>query len=210
MNFDDMRSAWQQDAGNHIQLPDNMETLKKAQSPIDSVKKNIRGDMWISIVFYTIYFALPFFTSRLTPQSQVFYYTMLLMTLMPIAYYFRNFYKFYGRLNNLDLNTSSNINDAYYDLRYSIEMYKAMHHFITPNMFLLGFVIGVGPKIDKLFKVLHGISNLETKGLITGGILLVVIAGLMIGFFYYIKYAANLKYGKYLKQLGEIRDSLEE
>ena len=210
MNFDDMRSAWQQDASNDIKLPDNMETLKRAQSPVESVKKNIRGELWISLSFYTIYFALPFFTNRLTPQTQVFYYTLLIMTLMPIGYYFRNFYKFYGRLNNLELNTSSNIDDAYFDLRYSMEMYKAMHHFITPNMFLLGFVFGVGPKIDKLFKTLHGIKDFETQGLITGGVLFLVILGITIGFFYFIRYATNLKYGKYLKQLGEIRDSLKE
>lgn len=210
MNFDDIKLAWQQDAGNDIKLPDNMETLKRAESPIEKVKKNIRGEMWMSLCFYSIFFALPFITNRLTPQTQVFYYTLLIMTLMPITYYFRNFYKFYNRLNKLELNTSSNIDDAYFDLRYSIEMYNAMHHFITPNMFLLGFVIGVGPKIDKLFKTLHSIKYLAPKGLMVGGVLFLVIALVMLGFFYFIRYASKAKYGKYLNELGQIRESLKE
>ncbi len=210
MNFDDMRLAWQQDSGNNISLPDNTAKLQKAHNPVEGIKKNIRMEMWLSAGFYIGFFALPYFTDRLTAQTQVFYYTLLVMTLMPILYYFRNFYKFYGRLNKLELTTSSNIDDAYFDLRYAIEMYKAMHHFITPNMFLLGFVIGVGPKIDKLFKTLHGIRHLETKGLIMGGVLLIAFVVVMLGFFYFIKRITDAKYGKHLNELGQIRTSLKE
>jgi hypothetical protein len=210
MNFEDMRSAWQQDAGNDVKLPDNLETIKRARSPIEKVKKTIRMDMWMFLIFFTIYFALPFIVHRLTPQTQVFYYTLLLMTLIPMSYYLRTFYKFYGRLNKMELNTKDHIDEAYFDLRYAIEIYKVMHHFITPNLFLLGFVIGIGPKINKLFAKLQTIKDFEKQGLISGGVLFAIAVVVMLGFFYFLRFAINYQYGRHLKELGTIRESLKE
>ena len=210
MNFDDMKSAWQQDSGGDIELPDQLETIKKAKSPVQKVKKNIRMEMWGYLILTILFFILPFLSQRLIPQTQVFYYTILILTLLPMIFYFYNFYKFYGRLNQLELNTKENVEDAYFDLRYSIEIYTVMQHFTIPNFMLLGFVFGVGKAIEGLLEKLFDFGGLalNEKALLLGfGLILLLI---LIGGFYLTRILVRATYGKYLNELKEIRESLKE
>lgn len=210
MNFEDMKSAWQQDSGGDIELPDQLETIKKAKSPVEKVKKNIRMEMWTSLVCFVVLFAFPLFYDHLLPQVRVFYYTILIMTLIPMSYYFYNFYKFYGRLNKLELSTKDNVEDAYFDLKYSIEMYKVMQHFILPNYFLLGLVIGAGGAINLIIERLLNFNNLVTIEKLPLILLGLFILLTFVGFFYLIKFYTQYLYGKYLDELRKIRESLRE
>src|SRR5690606_4159363 len=112
-----------------------------------------------------------------------------------------NFYKFYGRLNKLELNTRDNVEEAYFDLRYATEIYKVMQHFTTPNFFLMGLVIGLGTKVSEIIDLLYNFNELPVNELF---ILLAVVLGIFlvfIGFFFMIRYQTHCLYGKYLNQL---------
>jgi len=210
MNFEDMQSAWQQDEGTNIELPDQLEKIKRATSPVEKVKKNIRFESWTYLIFIVLFFFLPVMYDQLPPLAKVFYYTLLIMTLMPMAYYFYNFYKLYGRLNKLELNTKSNVEEAYFDLRYSLEIYKVMHHFISPNLFLLGFVYGAGKSIEKLMQDLLNFGSLSTDKHLFLFAVCAVILLFFVGYFFFIKWVLHYYYGKYLDELKDIKDSLNE
>lgn len=210
MNFDDLKSAWNSDSGNNIEIPKNLESLKEAQSPIDKVKKNLRMELWLNAAFLVIFFALPFMVDRLIPMSTILYYTILIMTIMPMGYYFINFYKFYGRINKLTFDTKSNLDNAYFELKHFTEIYKVMQHFISPNFFLLGFILGIGPKIGKMLEKLVTVKDFDNDGLILGAIILGAFLLGLTGFFFYINAYINYLYGKHLKQLEKIRESLKE
>lgn len=210
MNFDDLKSAWNSDSGNNIEVPKNLESLKEAQTPIDKVKKNLRLELWLNAAFLVIFFALPFMVDRLTPMSTILYYTILIMTIMPMGYYFVNFYKFYGRINKLTLDTKSNLDNVYFELKHFTEIYKVMQHFISPNFFLLGFILGIGPKIGKMLERLLTVKDFHNDGLILGAIILSAFLLGLTGFFFYINAYINYLYGKHLKQLEKIREGLKE
>lgn len=208
MNFDDMQAAWNKDSGSKIEIPQRLSSLKNANSPIEKVKKHIRIEMWMNLTAMIVFILLPLFTTRLTSGSAILFYTLLLATLMPMGYYFSNFYKFYSRLNKNDLNTKTALDDAYFELKNNIEMYKVMQHFITPNLFIAGFIFGIGPKMQKLLDKLTSIKTMDQSGILMLCILILTFIVFMVGFYFYIRWHVNFLYGKYLKELGQIRDEL--
>ncbi|POY35671.1 hypothetical protein C3K47_14865 [Solitalea longa] len=210
MNFDDLKAAWNNDLDDSINIPQNLESLKGAQSPIEKVKKNLRLEFWLYVAFYVIFIALPFVTNRLTPVSTVVYYTLLLTMFMPMAYYTANFYKFYGRLNRLSFTTKDSLDEAYFELKHFTEIYTVMQHFIAPTCFLLGLLAGLGQKAGKTLDKIVGVAYLQHDGIIILSILLISFITLMIGFIIYIKWYVNRLYGKYLNELNAIRKELKE
>ncbi|AFD08337.1 hypothetical protein [Solitalea canadensis] len=210
MNFDDLKSAWNNDSDNNIEVPKNLDSLKGAQSPIDKVKKNLRSEFWLNVVFIILFFALPFIIDRLVPMSTVLYYTILILTALPMTYYLINFYKFYGRINKLEVSTKDSLNEVYFELKHFIEIYKVMQHFISPNFLLMGFIIGIGPKVGKLLDKLVTIKDLHSDGVWLGVVILGAFIVVMVGFYFYINAHIKYFYGKYLTELGKIRDELKE
>ncbi|UKJ07362.1 hypothetical protein [Solitalea lacus] len=210
MNFDDLKAAWNNESDNNINIPQNLESLKEAQSPVDKVKKNLRMEFWLNIVFLVIFIALPFFYNRLTPMSTVLYYTLLLTMLMPMSYYLVNFYKFYGRINHLSINTKDSLNEVYFELKHFIEIYKVMQHFISPTCLLLGLIMGLGHKTGKVLDKIADATITQHDGIILITILIVSFSTLMTLFFIYVKWYINCLYGKHLKELENIREELKE
>ena len=46
MNFEELKSDWEKDSSGAVNLPANMEVLKKSKQPIELIRTQMKKDFW--------------------------------------------------------------------------------------------------------------------------------------------------------------------
>lgn len=207
MNFDELKAQWDNESDNDIKIPENIEQLKAAQTPIDAVRKKMKNEFFVQMAFLIIGIFIPALLGLSSVLTIVFFFCYGLMVTFTL-YYFYKFFVFYKKSYDLNYDTRKNLLWFYYELKLNIELYKALNYIL----FFIGFIMGVllvialkasgneleMPIIDKIvekFRVLYFVGMFLISLLFSFGMAELI---------------PRLYYGKYLKQIKTILDDLDE
>jgi hypothetical protein len=148
MSFDELQQQWKDEPSGDVQIPSEMDVLKKAITPIEKLRKRMRKDFFLQNVIVLIsgivlIYWLDSFEKRLS--FTLFYVVIITFS----GYYTVKFLKFYKTLNTINFSSRKNLDNIYFDLKMNLELYKSQNfHFMYGNFIFLSFAsfIGTGQK----------------------------------------------------------------
>lgn len=203
MDFDEIQNAWNNDKPNNIVVPNNLEKIQSANTPLDKIKKNLKTEFYYQVLSIIFIGTVPLI-ANLPPKWAFFYYLLFSLFTAVSVYYLLKLYFFYKRLNNTTLTTKDSLYETYFDIRLNMELYKTFGFALTPFLvlYLLGFYYCSFSKIPGFFD--HEFSN----GQLIGFFLVVVFAVLFMGIS--LEWWVHKFYGKFAKEIKKVIDELKE
>ncbi|MBC5835596.1 hypothetical protein G6N05_12645 [Flavobacterium sp. F372] len=203
MDFNDMQNAWNNDTNENIKLPENLEKIQSANTPLDKIRKNLRNEFFYQIISIVLIGFLPVMNDFPSTMVKPFYLLFSMFVAVSI-YYLVKLYLFYKRLNNVSLNTKDSLYETYFDIRLNMELYKTFGFALTPFMVL--FIVGAGyyqwSKSGEI--VLSNLHNSHFIGLFVVVAIFILFMGLALE--WWVQYF----YGKYAKEIRKVIDELKE
>jgi len=207
MNIDDLKDAWGKDEPKGMNLPLSTEVLGKTNSVVERIRKNMRSELialLVSYVILLIYLFAGVRTNFLFNVTSILFFVILVLNCF---YYFR-FYVFYRSISRYDLNMKNNIRKITYELELNTEIYKTYNFSVTP-MAILATITLISSKVAS-DRIQHFFAS---SGLVPIGTLLAIFAVILISFiitYVGISWHVRLQYGKYLAQLKQVMNDLDE
>lgn len=200
MNFDDIKSNWDQENSGNIQIPESVSELKKAQHPIDKLKRNMRLELILQVITLLI---LPFyFRIHLSGDLQDVLLGVYAVFLLICIYYTYHFYLFYKKSMAYSGASRDSLYELYYSLRLNMERYRSFGFLLLPFVMLLAGLSSL-EHVENLSLEWQEIL-VRLKSLLMS---MVVLAVIFIGTV--ILWVDRL-YGKYARQIKDALDELKE
>jgi len=206
MNFDDIKSAWNNDHDDSkVVIPSSVDQLKSVQMPVEKLRKNMQLEFYVQFASLILIAFLPniFY---LSPVMVAPFYAIYLVILAVSAHYFYKFYLFYKRLHTNTLSSKDNLYALYYEAKLNIEMYKAYTYMLFPFALIIGVMYMVSDGGSEMTKVLE--KAMVNKGIAIGIAITFVMLILMI--MTLTESWIKQSYGKYLKQIGQVLEQFKE
>lgn len=203
MDFNDIQNAWKNDTNENIKLPENLEKIRSANTPLDKIRKNLKNEFFYQIISIALIGFAPFINDF--PQKMIIPFYLLFSIFVAVSiYYLVKLYLFYKRLNNVTLNTKDSLYETYFDIRLNMELYKTFGFALTPFMVL--FIVGVAyHEISKNHEVvLNNFQNSHFIGLFVAVVMCILFMGLAL------EWWVHYFYGKYAKEIRKVIDELKE
>ena len=203
MDFNDIQNAWNNEKTENVNLPNNLEKIQSANTPLDQIKKNLKKEFIyqiISIIFIGLTPLIYHF-----PQKGIILFYLLFSFFVAICiYYLAKLYFFYKRLGTITLKTKDSLYETYFDIRLNMELYKTFGFALTP--FLILFLIGLFYyEFSKIPGFLASeLTNYQLAGLFS----VVVFSMLFMGIA--LEWWVHKFYGKYAKEIRKVIDELKE
>ena len=205
MNFDDIKSAWNKDSGSNVTVPNKIEQLKRAELPLDKIKRNMRNEFWMQ-VFSIILIAFVPQIFKFKPALTLPFHGMYILLLLTSVYFFARFYGFYRRIGNVALNTKDALYEVHYDIKLNMELYKMFCYMLFPFVFLFVGLYAMNQKYEYFI-------TLWQSGISTAAFYLYFGLGTII--IYALLHLAavswlNSYYAKYAKEIEALLKQLRE
>lgn len=203
MDFNDIQNAWNNEKTENVVLPNNLEKIQSANTPLDKIRKNLKNELIYQILSIVFIGFLPFIyhfeTKMMTP-----FYLLFSIFVAVCIYYLAKLYLFYKRLNNITLKTKDSLYETYFDVRLNMELYKTFGFALTPFMvlFLIGYLYTEFAKSPD-FQV-NNFTNPQLIGLFTIVAFCILFMGLAL------EWWVHYFYGKYAKEIKKVIDELKE
>lgn len=203
MDFNDIQNAWNNEKTENVVLPNNLEKIQSANTPLDKIRKNLKNELIYQILSIVFIGFLPFIyhfeTKMMTP-----FYLLFSIFVAVCIYYLAKLYLFYKRLNNITLKTKDSLYETYFDVRLNMELYKTFGFALTPFMvlFLIGYLYTELAKSPD-FQV-NNFTNAQLIGLFTIVAFCILFMGLAL------EWWVHKFYGKYAKEIKKVIDELKE
>lgn len=200
MDFNDIQSAWDKENNENVVLPNNLEKIQTANTPLDKIKKNLKNELigqTLAVIFTGLAPLLHTFPAKwITP----FYFVYSMFTAVCV-YYLVRLFLFYKRLNRITLSTKDSLYETYFDVRLNMELYKTFTFALTPFMvlFLVGFILNLKPDLE-----IRNISN----AVLIPNLIAIACAILFVGIM--LEWWVHHYYGKYAKEIKKVIDELKE
>ena len=202
MNFDNIKSAWNNDNTNDVNIPTSLEKLRAAKHPLDKLKKNMKKE-WYSHSISLVLLAFVPQIFNLHPDTYSVYYAFYGMLAVISIYYLNLFRKFYNELLHFTADTKDSLDEIYYHFRLNIERYHSFSFLLLPYVLMLVGVMVYTHYMQKGVDISTALQQSKT--------LLIVITLVVSTFFIIIIPVWTSSYfGKYLKQIKRIREELKE
>ncbi len=205
MNIDDLKDVWSEDVPNDIKLPMSTESLRKTNSALTKLRKNMKVE-FISYLIAYLMLAILIYNGVTTPMffnvTSIFVFIFFVLN----CFYFLKFYVFYKKIGRYDLNLKDSIGRLTYELELNIEIYKTYNMCITPIAVLISFILLCGNNGMLFLKYI-----LSQNVLISPMTLLYIFATILfsfIGSYICINIHTRQVYGKQLENLKKINDDL--
>ncbi|WP_163409286.1 hypothetical protein [Flavobacterium ajazii] len=203
MDFNDIQNAWNNEKTENIVLPDNLEKIQSANTPLDKIRKNLKKEFFYQFSSIILIGLIPVIY-QFPDKATAFFYLIFSMFTAVCVYYLTKLYFFYKRLNNITLKTKDSLYETYFDIRLNMELYKTFGFALTPFvvMGLIGFQ----------YYLLSQSSDFEINQISNSQL----IAFIVLIFFSIICMGAALEwwvhhfYGKYAKEIKKLIDELKE
>lgn len=203
MNFDDIKSAWNKESEQSIEVPKTIESLKKAQMPLDKFRKNMRGEAIFQVVALLVSVFIPGYFN-LIPALRVSFNCTYILFVITTLYFLIRFYGFYKKIGQSSLTTKDSLYELSYDLKLNIELYKMFNYMLLTIFLAFGAITLVNFNYDYFMKV---IVNEPGYFYVIFGFTVLSIC-IMIHFFAIIW--LNQYYGKYAKEIESLIGALKE
>ncbi len=203
MDFNDIQNTWNSDKAEKISLPDSLEKIQSANTPLDKIRKNLKTEFYAQIFSIVLIAAVPTTTSF--PHEAILPFYLFYSAFVAICiYYLTKLFLFYKRLNLITLKTKDSLYETYFDIRLNMELYKTFGFALTPFMVLFLIAQFYLELKDKLNIDLGNISNsiwVILFFIVTLGILSMGLA---------LEWWVKFYYGKYAKEIKKVIDELKE
>lgn len=204
MDFNDIQNAWNNEKTDNVVLPDNLEKIKSANTPLGKIKRNLRNDLIMQTIAVILIGATPYldgFREKWIPPFYLLYSIFFAVSI----YYLVKLYLFYRRLNNITLKTRDSLYETYFDIRLNMELYKTFGFALTP--FLVLFLLGV--LYDKFSAKPDGfqIEHLSNGELIS---VFFIVSFCILSIGLSLEWTVKCFYGKYAKEIKKLIDELKE
>jgi len=203
MDFNDIQNAWNNENTDNVVVPDNLEKIQSAKTPLDKIKQNLKKEFIYQIISIVLIGLVPFLYDFPHKIVALFYLLFSLFTAVCV-YYFAKFYSFYKRLNSISLKTKDSLYETYFDIRLNMELYKTFGFALTP--FLILYLIGLF--YFQLSKVPGFFTDEFTSYQLAG--LFAIIFFTMLSMGLTLEWWVHKFYGKYAKEIKKVIDELKE
>ncbi|SDD56246.1 hypothetical protein [Niabella drilacis] len=200
MNFDELKTQWNEEGADDVQVPASVEQLKAAQHPLDQLKKNMKKELVVQLIAIALIGIFPF-QMKLLPSLFPIYYMAYALLVMASAYYLYHFYQFYSQVQQYGASTKDSLLELYYNLRLNMERYKSFSFLIMPFAYFTGGLL--------LYSELktHNAHLVVFENPYLALLLVVVVTVLIVTF---TVIWIDRFYGRYVKQLKLVLDALKE
>jgi hypothetical protein len=207
MNIDDLKDAWNHDEPKGMQLPVSTDMLGKTNSALGRIRKNMKTEFVAVLISYTMFIALMFYGVRSVLFFNVTSIFMFIILVLNGFYFFR-FYLFYKSISRYDLNMKSSIRRVAYELELNTEIYKTYNFCVTPLAVLITFTLLCGNRrIGSVFYILASHVFTSTWNLMTA--FAIILISFIITYIC-INYHVRLQYGRYINELKQIMNDLDD
>ncbi|SHL18915.1 hypothetical protein [Chryseobacterium polytrichastri] len=202
MNFDRLKEQWNNEDADSVNIPNNIEQLKKSKHPIEKIQKSMKMELPFQIIGIIL---IGFFPQQLDfPASQhIIYYTSYTLFVVISSYYFFGFFKFYKQTELYTGNTQNSLWKIYHELKLNMERYQSLGFLLLPHfMITLGLVFY--NTLAKKGESLGNMSSHNQQILIFSVLIgtIAIVAGIVLWTRYF--------YGKNAKQLENILNEIDE
>lgn len=203
MNFNEIQDAWDNTKGQEEDLNLLDLSLKNANQPIDSIRRNMKNELYyqlaaiIMIALFPIYF-------KISGTALILFYTIFALLLVISFYYFYRFYLLFRSMHNYTANLRENLQELYFEIRLHLEMYKSFSFLLLPFViFLMGIIVFAKKRTEAqpVPRMEDGADWLFYP--IIGVVMTIIVIGLTNWWVTYF-------YGKYADQIRKILDELKE
>lgn len=209
-NFEDLKKEWKEQESS-VPIPDDLNKIKKAQTPIDKIRKNIKTEMFLmifSVIFLTI---VPFISIyQINGISELVYYIVLFLLIISAIPYYKSFYSYYKNTNHKTFNSYRSISEIYYELKNTIRLYKTINYLLIPYGFILFFIVLSKGRSEKIFEIIMNLPDSfthENYGYFAALFLVILFTILAI---FLVGIWVSMFYGKHLKELEKILQQFDE
>lgn len=203
MDFNDIQNAWNDEKTENIILPNNLEKIQSANTPVDQIKKNLKKEFIYQVISIILIGLVPI-VLHFSPKGIILFYLIYSLFTAVCIYYFVRFYLFYKRLNTITLKTKDSLYETYFDIRLNMELYKTFGFALTP--FLILYLAGLFYfRISKISGfVSDGFTNYQLAGLFFIVLFIMLFMGLSL------EWWVHKFYGKYAQEIRKVIDELKE
>ncbi|SDL89874.1 hypothetical protein SAMN04487898_12830 [Pedobacter sp. ok626] len=205
MNFDDIKSAWGKDSDNNIKIPNKIEEIKRAELPLDKIKRNMRHEFVVQALSILLIAFVPqvyhFKPVLLLPFNAI--YILFVVT---CVYFFARFYAFYKRVGASSLTTKDALYQINYDIKLNMELYKMFSYMLFPFVLMILSLLLINLKYDHVVSLLQSDVTHTTFYLYFGLSVVMIFAVLHFSAVYWLK----TYYQKYAKEIENILKELKE
>ena len=203
MDFNDIQNAWNNEKPENVVVPNNLEKIQSANTPLDKIRRNLRNEFKYQIGSILLV-AIPPMIYDFPSKMFILYYLIYSLYVAVCAYYLIKLYFFYKRLNTITLKTKDSLYETYFDIRLNMELYKTFGFAIVPFLilYLLGFYYYV------FFKVPGFFDHEFTNGQLITFFCIIVFSVLSMGIS--LEWWVGKFYGKYAKEIRKVIDELKE
>lgn len=208
MNFDELKKQWDNQSTEDVVIDSDLENkrywIEKANNPIKKLRKQIQFDFFTSIFLMIIFVLLVYFLNILTEIRNIILISISITFLFGV-YYGVKMYRFYKHSSKLDYNSKDSLLWFYYEGKLLVEMirsYSFINFFIgLITGYICGGILGKSYSSDTLDSYLNSFS-------ITSFIIGIVV--IFIVTFVGVEFLIRIAYSRYLKQIKQILNQLEE
>jgi len=209
-NFEDLKKEWKEQESS-VPIPDNLNKIKKAQTPIDKIRKNIKTEMFLMIISVIFLMIVPFISIyQINGISELVYYIVLFLLIISAVPYYKSFYSYYKNTNQKTFNSYRSISEIYYELKNTIRLYKTINYLLVPYGFILFFIVLSKGRSEKIFEIIMNLPDSfthENYGYFAALFLVILFTILAI---FLVGIWVSMFYGKHLKELEKILQQFEE
>ena len=203
MDFNDIQNAWNNEKTENVVVPNNLEKINSANTPLDKIRKNLKKELIGQLVALVLIGFVPYLYGFSENWFVPFYLFFSIFVAVSV-YYLVKLYFFYERLNRITLKTKDSLYETYFDVRLNMELYKTFGFALTP--FLVVFLIGV--LYDKFSKKpgfdVTDFSNSQLISVFTVVTFSILFMGITL------EWWVHKFYGKYAKEIKKVIDELKE
>lgn len=209
MNIDELKDAWSKDDSRGMNLSISPGILNKTNSAVSRLRKNMKAEFVSLIVCYIISILFLFFFGKarspyILDLAKILLFSVLLLN----SFYFFKFYAFYKSIGRYDLNIKNSIRKIVYELELNAEIYKTYSFSAMPLSILTAAAL-IGSRIN-----FSHFNNILVPGSgISTNVMLIVCAIILISYsvtYFFISLHVRSTYGKYLRDLKQVMDDLDE
>lgn len=200
MNLDELKTVWNNDGTNDVSIPENIQQLKKAQHPLDKLKRNMKNEWTMQLLAIIALGFIPQLQG-IDSSLYIFYYVAYGLLVVVSVYYLSRFRVFYSKITHYSGDTKDSLTEIYHEFRLNIERYHSFGFLLLPFA-LVWIAVYIQNDLMSQGKDLFSLSNNTQKLLIVAVIVIILL--FVVAILGWTKYY----YGRYLKQLKAALDEL--
>jgi hypothetical protein len=207
MNFDDLQQQWKDEPSDNVQIPTEIDVLRKAITPIDKLRKKMKRDF---IILYIVLFGVGFGVTYLDMsfEKKIMFCIFFSIIITFNSYYSLKFFKFYKTLNTMNLSSRKNLERIYTDFRININLYKSQNfHIIYGNTMLMLFNMFVGTGERRIIFI-NEMANKNYQNILI--VITIMIATPILAFISSEWYGGTRDYKEHFSNIEKLIDELDE